>query len=87
MHALIAATFQTRTSHRTSSPSLTSTRVPFPPKYKNNSYLFVRCDNAPAPWSSDDAGDALRLEVPAEAQKEIDKAVGKVHAMGESPFW
>ena len=25
-----------------------------------NSYLFVRCDNAPAPWSSEDVGDAPR---------------------------
>jgi hypothetical protein len=47
----------------------------------------VRCDNAPAPWSSDESGDKLRLEVPDVAQKEIDSAVGKVHGMGEKPFW
>ncbi|KAI8473693.1 MAG: hypothetical protein J3K34DRAFT_518803 [Monoraphidium minutum] len=50
-------------------------------------YLFMRCDNSPAPWSSEDAGDALRLEVPQVAQDEIDSAVGKVHAMGDAPFW
>ncbi|GBF96461.1 hypothetical protein Rsub_09260 [Raphidocelis subcapitata] len=51
-------------------------------------YLFMRCDNAPAPWSSEDTGDSLRLEVPEVAQKEIDSAAGgKVHAMGDSPFW
>jgi hypothetical protein len=47
----------------------------------------VRCDNAPAPWSSDDAGDKPRVEVPEVAQQEIDSAVGKVHAMGDNPFW
>ena len=47
----------------------------------------MRCANSPAPGSSDDAGDALRLEVPAVAQEEIDSAVGKVHGMGDAPFW
>ena len=47
----------------------------------------MRCDNAPAPWSSDESGDPARLEVPADAQKEIDAAVGKVHAMGDAPYW
>lgn len=47
----------------------------------------MRCDNAPAPWSSEDNGDDKRMEVPAEAQKEIDSAVGKVHAIGDSAFW
>lgn len=36
----------------------------------------MRCDNAPAPWSSEDTGDSLRLEVPEVAQQEIDGAAG-----------
>lgn len=47
----------------------------------------MRCDNAPAPWSSEESGDTLRLEIPEPAQEEIDVAVGKVHAMGDNPFW
>ena len=29
----------------------------------------------------------MRLEVPAEANKEIKEAVGKVHSMGDKPYW
>lgn len=51
-------------------------------------YLFVRCDNAPAPWTSDEAGDALRLEVPQLAADEMSAAAGgKVHEMGPNPYW
>lgn len=34
-------------------------------------YLFVRCDNSPPPWSTSDAGDEQRLEVPEEAAREL----------------
>jgi hypothetical protein len=50
-------------------------------------YLFVRCDNAPAPWTSDEAGDAQRLEVPELAAKEIQAAAGTVFAMTDKPYW
>lgn len=50
-------------------------------------YLFVRCDNAPAPWTSDESGDALRTEVPELAAKEIKQAQGQVFAMSDKPFW
>lgn len=53
-------------------------------------YLFVRCDNEPAPWSMDEAGDGVRLAVPPEAAAEIAAAVEsgeEVYEMGENPFW
>ena len=50
-------------------------------------YLFVRCDNAPAPWTSDESGDSPRLEVPELAAKEIKAASGTVFSMGDKPFW
>lgn len=50
-------------------------------------YLFVRCDNAPAPWTSDETGDKLRMDVPDLAAKEIKQAQGQVFAMGDKPFW
>jgi E3 ubiquitin-protein ligase UHRF1 len=48
-------------------------------------YLFVRCDNEPAPWSSEEVGDRPDArpwegEVPAPAAAEIAAAVGPVHA-------
>jgi hypothetical protein len=50
-------------------------------------YLFVRCDNSPAPWTSDEAGDAVRLEVPQLAAKEIKEAKGTVFEMADNPYW
>lgn len=50
-------------------------------------YLFVRCDNEPAPWSSGESGDDVRLEVPAEAAKEIKESQGKVVEMAKDPYW
>ncbi|KAG2442977.1 hypothetical protein HXX76_003050 [Chlamydomonas incerta] len=53
-------------------------------------YLFVRCDNAPAPWSSDDTGDRPRMEIPERAQQEIDAAAElkeEVTYMGDNPAW
>jgi E3 ubiquitin-protein ligase UHRF1 len=47
----------------------------------------VRCDNAPAPWTSDETGDKLRMDVPDLAAKEIKQAQGQVFAMGDKPFW
>lgn len=57
-------------------------------------YLFLRCDNDPAPWSSDDTGDRPRdLEkcLPKGALAEIKGAYKKVvYTMGsgkERPYW
>lgn len=50
-------------------------------------YLFVRCDNSPAPWTSDETGDSKRLDVPELAAKEIKQAQGQVFAMSDKPFW
>jgi len=50
-------------------------------------YLFVRCDNSPAPWHSGENGDSVRLEVPKEAQDEIKQAKGEVFQMSGEPFW
>ncbi|GLC36723.1 hypothetical protein PLESTB_000789700 [Pleodorina starrii] len=53
-------------------------------------YLFVRCDNSPAPWSSDDGGDLPRLEFPKRAAEEISRAkkLGEeVTYMTKTPFW
>jgi E3 ubiquitin-protein ligase UHRF1 len=57
-------------------------------------YLFMRCDNEPAPWSSDDTGDRprdLEKNLPKEALAEIKAAHGKeVFTMGsgkEKPYW
>lgn len=50
-------------------------------------YLFVRCDNAPAPWTSDDTGDKVRLDIPELAAKEIKAAQGLVYEMGDNPYW
>ncbi|GAX84579.1 hypothetical protein CEUSTIGMA_g12000.t1 [Chlamydomonas eustigma] len=50
-------------------------------------YLFVRCDNAPAPWSSAEGGDVEHLDVPKEAQAEIKQAAGAVYEMTKEPAW
>lgn len=56
-------------------------------------YLFVRCDNAPAPWSSDESGDgAWNLDtlcdiLPKKALREIKTAKGKVYTTSDTPFW
>jgi len=52
-------------------------------------YLFVRCDNAPAPWSSGDQGDGpAPEELPAEALAEMRGAAGgKAYSMEPGPFW
>jgi len=65
-------------------------------------YLFVRCDNSPAPWSTKgetlsfpgwiygnntDYGDSPSLEVPEDAKREIKQASGRVYEMGDDPYW
>ncbi len=57
-------------------------------------YLFIRCDNEPAPWSSDDTGDRprdLERNLPKEALAEIKGAhKNEVVTMGsgkEKPYW
>lgn len=56
-------------------------------------YLFVRCDNDPAPWSSDESGDqkwtlqSLNQILPKKALREIKTAKGKVFSMSEKPYW
>jgi len=50
-------------------------------------YLFVRCDNAPAPWSSAETGDDESLSIPSEAAKEIKQAKGTVFKMSDEPMW
>ncbi|GLU06302.1 hypothetical protein SLE2022_233450 [Rubroshorea leprosula] len=51
--------------------------------YKVCRYLFVRCDNDPAPWTSADAGDRPR---PLPAIKELKNAVDITDRKG-SPSW
>ncbi|KAF5741221.1 putative zinc finger protein [Tripterygium wilfordii] len=51
--------------------------------YKVCRYLFVRCDNDPAPWSSDDNGDRPR---PLPVMKELENAIDITERKG-SPFW
>ncbi|KAH1219634.1 hypothetical protein AAZX31_12G001200 [Glycine max] len=46
-------------------------------------YLFVRCDNEPAPWTSDDHGDRPR---PLPVIRELKKAT-VIHERTESPSW
>lgn len=46
-------------------------------------YLFVRCDNEPAPWTSDDHGDRPR---PLPAIRELKKATD-IFERTESPSW
>ena len=54
-------------------------------------YLFMRCDNDPAPWSSEDHGDRprdLEAELPEPAVQEMKEAhQNKVYSMGAGPFW
>ncbi|KAK9846356.1 hypothetical protein WJX81_002222 [Elliptochloris bilobata] len=51
-------------------------------------YLFIRCDNEPAPWSSEDTGDQpWDVDLPAEALTEIKAAKGTVCEMGAKPWW
>ncbi|CAL8460675.1 g205 [Coccomyxa elongata] len=51
-------------------------------------YVFIRCDNEPAPWSSEDTGDVPWMgELPAAVQKEMKEAKGKVYEMCAKPWW
>lgn len=51
-------------------------------------YLFVRCDNSPAPWISEEAGDGpWDGKIPKPAMDEMKKAKGSVHAIGDKPWW
>lgn len=50
-------------------------------------YLFVRADNEPAPWSTDDHGDRPTEELPEAAQKEMRQAKGTVYRMSDKPWW
>lgn len=50
-------------------------------------YLFIRCDNSPAPWSSTESGDAPNLKIPDIAAAEIKLASGKVHEMCSDSYW
>jgi E3 ubiquitin-protein ligase UHRF1 len=60
-------------------------------------YLFVRCDNAPAPWDETEDGDApwtlesLETSPPKgewhKVEEEISQAKGKVYQMTDKPFW
>lgn len=47
----------------------------------------MRCDNAPAPWTSDECGDNVRQDIPDLAAKEIKEAQGQVFKMGDDPYW
>ncbi|CAH9074010.1 unnamed protein product [Cuscuta epithymum] len=51
--------------------------------FKMCRYLFVRCDNEPAPWTSDDHGDFPR---PLPVIPELESAVD-VFERSESPSW
>ncbi|KMZ66058.1 E3 ubiquitin-protein ligase ORTHRUS 1 [Zostera marina] len=46
-------------------------------------YLFIRCDNEPAPWTSDDFGDRPR---PLPIINELDDAIDVIERK-EPPFW
>ncbi|KAK9844993.1 hypothetical protein WJX74_009361 [Apatococcus lobatus] len=51
-------------------------------------YLFVRADNSPAPWSSEEGGDqAWNGTVPEAAAKEIKAAKGTIYQMSENSWW
>lgn len=50
-------------------------------------YLFIRCDNSPAPWSSTESGDAPNLKIPDIATAEIKLASGRVHEMHSDSYW
>ncbi|KAF2288372.1 hypothetical protein GH714_007158 [Hevea brasiliensis] len=51
--------------------------------YKVCRYLFVRCDNVPAPWTSDDLGDRPR---PLPVIRELENAIDITERRG-SPSW
>ncbi|KAK9052661.1 hypothetical protein SSX86_029291 [Deinandra increscens subsp. villosa] len=51
--------------------------------YKVCRYLFVRCDNDPAPWTSDESGDLPR---PLPSIKELDNATDVTDRKG-TPSW
>ncbi|GAB4818166.1 hypothetical protein N2152v2_005212 [Parachlorella kessleri] len=50
-------------------------------------YLFVRCDNEPAPWSSEEHGDQPGFVLPKEALDELKQAKGPVYSTADSPWW
>lgn len=50
-------------------------------------YLFVRCDNEPAPWSSEATGDRPTSAIPTEAKKEMKVANGPIVYMAADPWW
>ncbi|PNH03688.1 putative E3 ubiquitin-protein ligase [Tetrabaena socialis] len=45
-------------------------------------YLFVRCDNSPAPWSSEDCGDKPRLQATAAAGRGGKRGGGRGRGRG-----
>eukprot|EP00803_Ostreobium_quekettii_P004869 evm.model.scf_2802.1 EVM.evm.TU.scf_2802.1 scf_2802:4569-18339(+) len=50
-------------------------------------YLFTRCDDTPAPWSSSDDGDKPMDELPEAVVADLKHAEGRVFKMMESPYW
>ncbi|KAL0024465.1 hypothetical protein WJX77_007093 [Trebouxia sp. C0004] len=51
-------------------------------------YLFVRCDNDPAPWSTEDVGDlAWGAELPADAVHDMKEAKGTIYETADQPWW
>lgn len=55
----------------------------FPDSFKVCRYLFVRCDNEPAPWNSDESGDRPR---PLPNIPELETA-SDLFERKESPSW
>lgn len=52
-------------------------------------YLFVRCDNEPAPWAEDDCGDSPDRQLPSDALAEMNEVIaanGKAGAKKETIF-
>ncbi|KAK9812690.1 hypothetical protein WJX72_002129 [[Myrmecia] bisecta] len=51
-------------------------------------YLFIRADNEPAPWSSEEEGDkAWDGKLPKDALADMKDASGKITEMGADPWW
>ena len=51
-------------------------------------FLFRRCDNEPAPWSTEENGDgAWDSELPDEASEEMNTCKEAVIRAAEDPFW
>ncbi|KAL3132357.1 hypothetical protein ABBQ32_008933 [Trebouxia sp. C0010 RCD-2024] len=51
-------------------------------------YLFVRCDNEPAPWSTEDVGDtAWSAELPKDALQDMKEAKGTMYETADQPWW